>query len=452
MKFIITILLSLLISCSLEPKYITPKSPIPLNDSGGDTFQIKFIDFFQNDEIKAIVNIALQNNKDIQLASVNIETAIETFNVKRADLLPSFGIVASDAAQGAPPAFAAFTPKNTYRSNITLTTFELDFFGKLRNLKKSAKQSYLATSEARNVVMTLIVSQTVNAYLQLIADKQSIGITQNAMQEQRNKLLILQQRYENGHISNAELIAEKIVLETMKASETSYQRLFAQDLHLLMLLTASFDEKKLKPYFENIQIDEVKFNVKSLINIPSSALLNRPDIKQAEFKLKAMNANIGVARAAFFPSILLTGNYGYTSRDFTTLFDNSSWAFTPQVNIPIFTAGRNMANLSIAKLQKKTEIINYEKAIQVAFREFLDASSNYQNSNIQLVNYQNIVELNEQMHKIVKHKMADGITDSIILANSSIQLLSSKQNLVNQKKESLASTVAIYKSLGGGGN
>ena len=448
MKIAKFIPLLLLASCLLEPKYSTPKSPVELQSSL-ETLQIKFVDFFSDDKMRHIIELAVKHNKDIELASINVETAMQTFNVKRADLFPTISLNAMDVAQGAPPAFAAFTPQNTYRANIALSAFELDFFGRLRSLKKSARQSFLATQKVQTLVKSSIVAQTANAYLQLVADSNSVEITQNAIVEQETKLNLLRQRRENGRASNVEIIAEEITLETMLSSKALYQKLVNQDLHLLMFLTGEFDETKLKPYFAKIAITSVKINEKLLANIPSSALLQRPDIKQAEFKLIAANANIGAARAVFFPTIsLTTAAYGYTSRELSSLFNSQSWGFTPQISVPIFNMGRNRANLNIAKLQKKTEIANYEKAIQTAFREFLDASTNYKTSNIQVEHSQNIVQMNEKMQGILETQRATGITDSIVLSNASIRLLQSKQLLVNQQKEQLANMVVIYKTMG----
>ena len=448
MKIAKFIPLFLLASCLFEPKYSTPKSPVELKSSS-DNLQIKFADFFNDDKMRHIIELAITHNKDIELASINVETAMQTFNVKRADLFPTISLNAMDSAQGAPPAFAAFTPQNTYRANIALSAFELDFFGRLRSLKKSARQSFLATNEAQTLMKSSIIAQTANAYLQLVADSNSLEITQNAIVEQETKLNFLRQRRDNGRASNVEILAEEITLETMRSSKALYQKLVTQDLHLLMLLTGEFNEEKLKPYFAKIAITSVKINAKLLANVSSNALLQRPDIKQAEFKLMAANANIGAARAAFFPTIsLTTGTFGYTSRELSSLMDSQSWGFTPQISIPIFNMGRNRANLNIAKLQKKTEIINYEKAIQIAFREFLDASANYKASNIQLEHSQNIVKMNEKMQGILENQRAMGITDSIILANASIKLLQARQLLVSQQKEKLANMVVIYKTMG----
>ena len=448
MKFLKFILLLLLASCVLEPKYSTPKIPVELSEST-QPFQIKFADFFSDEKMRHIIELAVEHNKDIELASFNVETAMQTFNVKRADLFPTLSLNASDAAQGAPPAFTAFTPQNTYRANITLSAFELDFFGRLRSLKKAARQSFLATKEAQILMKSSIIAQTANAYLQLIADSNSLEITKNAIAEQEKKLNLLRQRKENGRASNVDILSEEITLETMKSSKTAYQKLTDQDLHLLMLLTGEFNEEKLKPYFAKVQIAGVKINEKLLANIPSSVLLQRPDIRQAELKLMAANANIGAVRAAFFPTIsLTTATYGYTSRELSSLLSSQSWGFTPQISIPIFNMGRNRANLNIAKLQKKTEIVNYEKAIQTAFREFLDASTNYKSSNTQLEHSQNIVKMNEKMRGILEVQRAAGITDSIVLANASIKFLQARQLLVSQQKEKLANMVVIYKTMG----
>ena len=265
MKIAKFIPLLLLASCLLEPKYSTPKSPVELQSSS-ETLQIKFADFFNDDKMRHIIELAVEHNKDIELASINVETAMQTFNVKRADLFPTISLNAMDVAQGAPPAFAAFTPQNTYRANIALSAFELDFFGRLRSLKKSARQNFLAMQQVQTLVKSSIIAQTANAYLQLVADSNSVEIIQNAIVEQETKLNLLRQRRENGRASNVEIIAEEITLETMLSSKALYQKLVNQDLHLLMFLTGEFDEAKLKPYFAKIAITSVKINEKLHMN------------------------------------------------------------------------------------------------------------------------------------------------------------------------------------------
>lgn len=445
LKFLLALLLA---SCILEPQYSTPRSPISL-ESTTDTFKIPFTDFFQDDKMRHIIQLAVDNNKDLEIAMLNVETAMETFNVKRADIFPTLSINGTNTIQGVPSAFASFTPKNIYRANISMLAFELDFFGRVRSLKKVAKQNFLATQMAQNVVRSSVISQTANAYLQLIADSNSLEITQSAIANQKRKVEILRHRKENGRALATDILAEEMVLETMIIAMDGYRKVIEQDTHALMLLTGEFDVEKLEPYFKNVAISSVKINEKLLANIPSSVLLQRSDITQAELKLKAANANIGAARAAFFPTISLTaGTFGYASRELSTLMAGQSWAFTPQISIPIFNGGRNRANLNIAKIQKKTEIANYEKAIQTAFREFLDASTNYKFAVNSLEHGESLVTMSEKNQSITAMQQELGTTDSIAVLNATIKLLQAKQVLANQQKERLASVVVVYKTMG----
>ncbi len=445
LKFLLVLLLA---SCILEPQYSTPKSPISLELST-DNFKIPFSDFFQDDKMRHIIQLAVDNNKDLEIAMLNVETAMETFNVKRADIFPTLSLNGTNTIQGVPSAFASFTPKNIYRANISMLAFELDFFGRVRSLKKVAKQNFLATQMAQNVVRSSVISQTANAYLQLIADSNSLEITQSAIANQKRKVEILRHRKENGRALATDILAEEMALETMIIAMEGYRKVIERDTHALMLLTGEFDAEKLEPYFKNVAISSVKINEKLLANIPSSVLLQRSDITQAELKLKAANANIGAARAAFFPTISLTaGTLGYASRELSTLMAGQSWAFTPQISIPIFNGGRNRANLNIAKIQKKTEIANYEKAIQTAFREFLDASTNYKFAVNSLEHGENLVRMNEKNQSITAMQQELGTTDSIAVLNTTIKLLQAKQVLANQQKERLASVVVVYKSMG----
>ena len=215
-----------------------------------------------------------------------------------------------------------------------------------------------------------------------------------------------------------------------------------------MLLMGTFD----KTPIPSASLDEISFKEDYLEFTPSQTLLSRPDIKQAEHLLRAANANIGVARAAFFPSISLSGNYGYFSRDLSSLFDGGSWLAFPQVNLPIFDGGKNKANLKLSEIDKNILIAQYQKAIQTAFTEVLEELVNRKNIVEQIGSYDEIVKLNQKSYEILQKQYLNGTIDAVVVADSHLKLIAAKQNLILRKQQYLKNLIMLYKTLGGGGN
>ena len=317
----------------------------------------------------------------------------------------------------------------------------------MRSLKKSALENFLASKQARNITQISLISQVVNSYAQLLLDAEVLDIMKENLKLQNDRYNFIELRYKNGIDSQDDLLNAKTLLENAKNNSEIYIKLVEQDKNALMLLTGVFNENSL-PKISSI--NDIKINEDLLDFIPSESLLSRPDIQQAEHQLKSANANIGAARAAFFPSISLSGTYGYASRDLSSLFDSRTWAFTPQINIPIFSGGRNIANLNIANLQKKIEIAQYEKTIQTAFSEVLDQLAERKSVTNQLEAFDEILKAREKSYKISKRKHNQGINSGLGVIDEKLSFLIAKQNQFSIKKEYIANLIALYKVLGGG--
>jgi outer membrane protein, multidrug efflux system len=450
-KFFSLLICIILISCTLEPKYQKPDPQVPVkvttNSNQEKITTISWQKFFKSKELQEVIQLALDNNKDLKIANLNIESAQATNNIARYSLLPTINATGLTTRQEVPSAFSSFTPRAQYKANLSLASYEVDFFGRLRSLRKAALEDFLATKEAGDITRISLIAETANSYAQLLSDNEILEIATNALAVQQKKYDFVKAAFNNGIASKADLLDAQVTLENIKMSLANYQKIAKQDQNSLMLLIGVFNEASLplKSKFSDIEIDEGLLNF-----IPSHTLLSRPDVKKAEHVLRSANADIGAARAAFFPYISLTGNYGYSSRDFSTLFSSKTWSFTPQINLPIFNAGKNVANLKIANLRKKIEIATYEKTIQTAFKEVLDELDTRKAVENRLKSAENILASQQGYYKIAQGKYEAGINSLDDALDAQLVLFSAKQDEVVNKKEYLANLISLYKVLGGG--
>lgn len=450
-KLLLALVVAAVFSCTMAPKYKKPEAPVPFtseqNAAKKKIAMISWSEYFQSPDLQRVIKLALENNQDLKVANLNIEVAQGTYGVARSNILPTVSAVGLETRQGVPRAFSVFTPKKLYRANLTLTSYELDFFGRLRSLKEVAMENFLATEEARNITKITVIAETANAYSQLLLDRQILEINQKNLQAQSDRYSFTEIRYKNGIDSKDTLMTAQGIVESARVNVEIYKKLVEQDKNALMALTGVFDERSLP---QDSTINDIKINEDLLDSVPSESLLLRPDIKQAEHNLKSANADIGAARAAFFPSITLTGTYGYGSRSFGALFDSQSWVFTPQINLPIFSGGRNKANLDISNARKKIQILQYEKAIQTTFREASDQLAERQSLTNQLDSYNKILQASQESEKIYDKRRAQGLGSGLEVLDSKINLLTATQNQASTKKEYLANLITLYKVLGGG--
>ncbi|NBV07115.1 MAG: TolC family protein [Proteobacteria bacterium] len=448
---IILIIATLVSSCTMEPKYKKPEAPVPFasaQESGKKKLaMISWREYFQSPDLQRLIQLALDNNKDLKIAALNIEVAEGTNGVARSNLLPTITGSAYETRQGVPSGFASFTPKRQYRANVGFTSYEVDFFGRLRSLKKAALEDFLATKEARNITKISVIAETANAYAQLLLDQEILEIAEQNMKVQSDRYTLTERRYKNGIDSQATLLAAQSLKENAKVSFESYKKIVTQDVNALMALTGVFDESSLP---QDSTINDIKIDEELLDFVPSENLLLRPDIKQAEHNLKEANANIGAARAAFFPSITLTGTFGYGSRNLNTLTNSRSWTFTPQINLPIFSGGRNIANLDIANARKNIQIVQYEKAIQTAFREASDQLAERESVTNQLRSYNKILAVSKKSYDLSESKHEAGIMSALDVLNTQITFLTARQNQAASKKEYITNLIMLYKVMGGG--
>lgn len=459
-------------SCTLQPKYSKPKSPISeqeINDLEiieknkneaekkaeellveSNTKEVLWRDYFIDNNLQKIIETALDNNRNLKIAGLNIEAARSYYRISRADLMPQ--ITAQNYELRTKSYNYNYQKYSNFYSRLALTAFELDFFGKLRSLKDAALQDFFATQQAHDSVKISLIAEVANAYIDFITNHQNMVLAYEISQIANDKFEIAKIRYENGIDSREQLLAEKTLLNNAKISLANYQKIVSQSKNILQTLVGNYDEKIFDSYDYIQELEDIKIAQDLLRFIPSSKLLKRPDIQQAESNLKSANANIGAARAAFFPSFMITGNIGYNSNKLDNLFSSSTkaWTFSPQVNLPIFSGGANMANLKLSHIRKKIEIVNYEKAIENAFKELKDQLAIRKSIDEQLALSKDILNLQNEIYKISLAKYDLGNESKYNMLSQKISFLRSKQEFLQIKKDHFSNLINIYKTLGGG--
>ncbi|MBV9889964.1 MAG: efflux transporter outer membrane subunit, partial [Rhizobacter sp.] len=367
-----------LAGCSFIPTYRRPAAPVaptypaetaPDSVTGGAAAaDVDFHAFFADARLKRLVELSLVNNRDLRVAVLNIEQARATYDIRRADLWPTVG--AGVTAQRQPGVTA--TQFTTYGVGVAVSNWEVDLFGRVRALSQSALAQYFATAEARKAVHTSLVASVADAYLNVLADEELLRVTQDTLKTREESLRLTKLRFDNGVSSELDFRQAESLLEGARATLAQSQRQRTLDLNALVLLVGQPLPEDLPPA---LPLDQQQIAVELPAGLPSDLLVRRPDIRASEQQLAAANANIGAARAAFFPSISLTGSYGTASTQLSGLFKGGSWAFigTAQALVPIFDAGRNRAGLELARANFDVAVAQYERSIQTAFREVSDA-------------------------------------------------------------------------------
>ncbi|MEN3278860.1 MAG: outer membrane protein multidrug efflux system, partial [Massilia sp.] len=367
---------------SLAPKYERPAAPVApafpeVPRSGGTALptatteapaNIAWQRFFADARLRQLIELALANNRDLRVAILNIEQARAQYRIARADRVPTVSAVVSGSRQTT----GEDAPiQSLYQAGLGVSAFELDLFGRVRNLSQAALSQYLATEEARKAAQISLIASVANSYLTLLADDELLAITQQTLKTREESDRLTRLRFENGVVSKLELQQSTSLVETARATLAQLQRLRAQDANLLTLLVGQPIPESL-PAGATLATTELPDLPAGL---PSDLLTTRPDIRSAEQQLIAANANIGAARANYFPRISLTGSAGSASTELSGLFKSGSfgWTFAPQAILPIFDLGRVRAGVDVARAGRDIAVAQYERSIQTAFREVADA-------------------------------------------------------------------------------
>ena len=450
----------LLSACSLAPTYQRPALATSQQwpdaertaSAAGPAAAPKAADigwsaFFKDESLRQLIEIALEHNRDLRVAVLNIEQARAQWQIRRADQWPGVGLSAS----GSRTPNTSGSTTSVYSVGLMMSAFELDVFGRIASLKDQALAQYLATEEARKAVHIGLVSAVANAWMTLLADQDVLTLARQTLATREESLRLVQLRFEHGAASELDLRQAQSLTESARAAVAQSQRLRLQDENALTLLLGQE-----MPAATRAQLSALTLSTLQLPNVPaglpSDLLERRPDIRQAEQLLVAANANIGAARAAFFPRITLTTGLGTVSNQLSGLFQSGSWGFTlsPQATLPLFDAGRNQAGLESALAGRDIAVAQYEKAVQSAFREVADALAGQATLQEQVQALQAQAEADRKRLELSDLRYRNGVSSHLELLDAQRSLFATQQSMVQTQLARLLNQVAVYKALGGG--
>ena len=404
-------------------------------------------DFFADPNLETLVGRALENNRDLRVAVLNVEKARAQYRIQRADRVPAVGVSAQLQRTGGDNQAVV----DQYTAGVGITNFELDLFGRVRNLSQSALQRYFAEEQARRSAQLSLISEVANAYLTLAADRELLSVSEATLKNQQSAYELTQKRRELGAVSGLEVSQARTQVEQARADAARYAGQVAQDINALNLLVGEPVDPALLPQRLTGDVSGIAALPSGL---PSEVLLRRPDVLQAEHLLRAANANIGAARAAFFPSISLTGLFGSASGELSGLFDANTraWSVNPVVSIPIFQGGKLRAGLDSAKADQQIALAQYEKAIQAGFRDVADALALTTTLAEQRQAQEALVEAAARADELSTARYKAGRDSYLNQLDAQRTLYAAQQGLVTTRLNEQINRVTLYKVLGGGWN
>ena len=450
---------------NLAPKYSVPETPVPPHwptgqayqqqpavQTGKDAVDLPWQEFFLDLQLRQLIETALANNRDLRVAALNIERYRAQYQIQRAVQWPQLEGNAAAARHRLPEQLSgtgSTRTVNEYIINLGVSAYELDFFGRVRNLKEAALQQYLATREAQRSAQISLIASVASGYLNLAADREKLWLAKVTLTTQQDSFEIIQKRFEVGITSELDVQFARAQVEAARADVAHYTTLVAQDENGLALLVGTpIGPELLAPKLDEILL--AKDNIAP--GLSSEILLQRPDVRQAEEQLKGLNANIGAARAAFFPRITLVGSLGFGSTELADLFSSGAmaWNLGSDLTVPIFDAGANQANLEVAKVNRDIAVAQYEKSIQTAFREVSDALAQQGTIIEQLAAQIALEDATAASLRLSQARFEKGIDNYLAVLVSQRALYTAQQGLVNTRLTRLQNLVTLYKVLGGG--
>ncbi|HKT72539.1 MAG TPA: efflux transporter outer membrane subunit [Steroidobacteraceae bacterium] len=465
--------------CTLEPHYNRPTAPVPPGWTDAaqpeskepaaerSVADIGWREFFPDPTMQRLIELALRNNRDLRAAALNVQAAQAQYRIQRAELFPTVaangleqvqkyppGVLSTGAAGGS--AGAAAAPSSSggqtirfFEVGVGFTSYELDLFGRIRSLKHAALERYFALDETRRSTQLSLIAEVIGAYLAVLADEAVLKFTHQTLEAQTSSYDLIKRSLDAGTTTAVALRQAATTVDTAKANLAQYTRQAAQDRNTLMLLIGVPVPGDVK---FDVDLSSESFAAQLPPGIPSQVLIRRPDVLAAEHQLIAANANIGAARAAFFPSIALTGDYGTASSQLSGLFKagSTAWSFSPQISVPIFTGGANRANLDLARLQKNIYIAQYEKAVQSAFKEVDDALAARQTLDDQLEAQRALLDDSSASYNLADMRFRSGVDSFLPVLDAQRVLYAAQQSVVSLQLLRLQNLVTLYKALGGG--
>lgn len=474
MKYMGPTLLALLAlsGCSLAPAYVRPEPPVPASiaqeSSAPDVTalaagveapsptpppdqplaqapRIGWRDFFQDARLKELIALSLQNNRDVKLAALAMAEARAQYRVQNAERLPQLEADGSGTSSGN---FRGGYPTEQYSVAAALPAFELDFFGRLASLSDAATQRYLASVEGERAARIALVGQVAQAYLAERLAQELLQLAQRTLESRRSSYAFIEGRVRSGQASLLDMEQARSQVEFAAIGVAQRQRELTQAGNALRLLLGAFNAQ---PQAQGASLKDQTF-ASLPAAVASTVLLERPDVLQAEHNLRAANADIGAARAAFFPRISLTGDLGFGSDDLQTLFvgGNPFWSFVPRIVLPIFSGGRNKANLDLAEVRKESSVLQYEKALQTAFREVADALQTRAALARQVEAQRVYLESQQLVQELATQRYVSGAISYLEVLDAQRTVFQAEQDLLNIRRDQLVNDITLYSALGGG--
>ena len=481
-------LLALAGCTSLAPDYARPMLPVPatLNGTNGpngpegtalapETGPMGWQEFLQEPRLRELVALALQNNRDLRVAVLAIEKARAQYGVEQSNRFPAVGATAAGNRTRTADDLntSGRSPTSSqYSAQLGFSSYEIDFFGRVKNLNEAALQEFLRTTENRRSVQLSLVAEVANAWLTLDADGRRLQLAQDTLRSRQKSYELTERSHALGAASGLTLAQAQTTVDTARADVAAFTSQVARDRNALALLAGAPVPAALLPDGANpgatasparaasasasvAPAPRLATPAATLLavpgDLPSSVLLNRPDVRAAEYTLRGAYASIGAARAAFFPSITLTASAGTASNALSGLFDggNGTWSFAPQIRLPIFDAGRNRANLQIAETARDTALAQYDKAVQTAFREVADALAERATLAERLQAQQSLQAATLKALQLSQARYRLGADSYLPVLDAQRALYSAQQTLIGLALAEQANRITLYKVLGG---
>jgi outer membrane protein, multidrug efflux system len=471
----------LLSACTMEPRYRAPPLPVaeqwpipattpiatdaapmatePAQSPGEASsaaslaaWDIGWRDFFADPRLQQLIAQALANNRDLRVAVLNIELARAQYRVQRSNLLPAVNASGNYTKQKLPAVETGLPYSITesyYQVGVGVSSFELDLFGRVRSLTHAALEQYLAQEQARRSAQLSLIAQIADAYLTLASDRELQRLAQDTLKSQEDSFRLTQQRHSIGAVSGLDLAQAQTTVESARADAARYEGNVAQDIDALTLLVGAPVDAELLPQ----EFEANTLGVNALpAGLPSTVLLRRPDVLQAEHQLRSASADIGAARAAFFPTISLTGSIGSASPALSGLFKSGTgtWTFMPQATLPLFHGGELVGNLSVARTNRDIALAQYEKAIQSSFRDVADALALTPTLERQRQAQESLVEASKRSYDLSQQRYKSGSDSYLAVLDAQRSYYGAQQGLIATRLAQQNNRVTLYKALGGG--